>query len=266
MWTNRLANIAYLLAGFGGLYVLARLDAGNRSHLLIVISSVLLYAAVGPRVINIFPKNNFDVSPYSPCHAGYFAIKRIIDVLFSFMLLLILAPVFVIVSIIVRIGGSGPVIYRRKAIGKNGKIFGMLKFRSIQGDADQILLQNTDDIRIHQKVKEDRRIDRLGRGLRVYSLDELPQLFNVLAGNMSLVGPRPIHPDEILDYGHAIELYMAVTPGITGLWQVGCRDLSFEERVKFDTRYLQIRSLITDLKLLLQTVPAVIRRTGRDYL
>ena len=266
VWKNRLLNGLYILAIVCSLYIIGRLDNPVRSHMLLAISALLVYAAVGPRIIQVFPKNKNDVSPYSPCHAGYFVIKRIIDIVFSFVLLLLLTPVFAIICIAVRISGQGPVIYRRKAIGRNGKIFEMLKFRSMVADADQILLQKSElntSIRNQHKLKEDPRIDQVGKWLRIYSLDELPQLLNVLAGNMSLIGPRPLHPDEAYDYGHAIELYMAVTPGMTGLWQVSGRwDLSFEERVKLDTRYLQERGLATDLKLLIRTIPAVLRRTG----
>lgn len=266
MLKNRLAHIVVVLGTLCAFYLITKLEMFSHLHLYLGLFAMLLYSAVGPRVIHVFPNHESDVSPYSPCHIGYFEIKRLIDILLSVVFLLIGMPLFVFISIAIRLGGSSSVIYRRKAIGRNGKIFDMLKFRSTVADSDQILLQNIElgeIIRVHHTTEENPEISRVGTWLRAYSLDELPQLVNVLAGNMSLVGPRPIHPDEAREYGHAIELYMAVTPGITGLWQISRRwELSFADRVKLDAKYMHERGLSTDIKLLVKTFSAVVRRNG----
>lgn len=197
------------------------------------------------------------------------AIKRIFDIVISAFLLILLFLPMLVIYLLVRIDG-GPAIYVHERIGYNGQMFGCLKFRSMKVGAQEILnnylTKNNDafkEWKDTQKLQFDPRITRLGKILRTTSLDELPQLFNVLYGSMSLVGPRPITVDEIEKYDKYIEIYKQVRPGITGLWQISGRsNTSYEYRVGLDVWYIKNRSLLYDLAILIKTISVVLSRKG----
>jgi Undecaprenyl-phosphate galactose phosphotransferase WbaP len=186
------------------------------------------------------------------------------------LLLFLLAPLFAVVCLAIKATDSGPILFRQTRVGKDGKYFGCLKFRTMVCDADATLrehLARDDAARREweetQKLKSDPRITRIGAFLRKSSLDELPQFLNVLAGDMSLVGPRPIVPSETVRYGDYLEYYLAVRPGITGLWQVSGRSMTtYAERVSLDARYVQNWGLLRDFAILAMTVPVVLTRRG----
>lgn len=195
--------------------------------------------------------------------------KRSFDIVAALALLIVLAPIFLLLALLVRRDG-GPVFFRHTRIGRNGQRFHCLKFRTMVPDAEQRLArllaedaQAAAEWAQSFKLRHDPRITPVGRFLRKTSLDELPQLLNVLAGSMSLVGPRPIVEDELRRYGEAAALYLMLRPGLTGMWQInGRNDTSYDERVRFDAWYALNRSLWTDTKILVATVPAVMRKRG----
>jgi exopolysaccharide production protein ExoY len=196
--------------------------------------------------------------------------KRLGDISIAFLALVLLGPVMAVICIVIRRSDPGPILFRQTRIGKAGREFKCYKFRTMVLDAERILnehLEQDESARrewgTSQKLTVDPRITPLGSFLRKTSLDELPQFFNVLAGDMSLVGPRPIVRDEIPKYGDKIRYYLAVRPGITGLWQVSGRsDCSYPERVALDTRYVSEWSLKADIIILLKTIPAVLLQAG----
>jgi len=205
-----------------------------------------------------------------------FIVKRLLDLVVSVLALLLLAPVFGIVAMLVKIDG-GPVFFRQTRVGLNGREFRMLKFRSMCVDAEarlkDLLAQNEKASGVTFKMKNDPRITRIGRWLRKSSLDELPQFWNVLQGDMSLVGPRPPIPREVALYSLADRRRLLVKPGITGFWQVGERRgglfeigdrnaIDFPEQVRLDVRYIESQSLGKDLWLLAKTVPAILFGKG----
>jgi lipopolysaccharide/colanic/teichoic acid biosynthesis glycosyltransferase len=192
-------------------------------------------------------------------------LKTGIDRIGAAILLLLLSPVLCFVAALVAIDGGRPIIYRRRVVGKGGE-FNAFKFRTMRRDADTILATNPilkADFERSFKLKNDPRLTRLGFFLRKFSLDELPQLFNVLKGQMSLVGPRMITLAELEKYGENKELLLTVKPGITGYWQVnGRQEVSYDERVRMDMYYIRNWSLWMDIKLLLLTPLKVLRKEG----
>jgi exopolysaccharide biosynthesis polyprenyl glycosylphosphotransferase len=191
--------------------------------------------------------------------------KAVIDRIGALVLLVLLAPVLFVAAVAVRCS-RGSVFYRQQRLGKNGEPFTMVKFRSMVVDADRL---RSDLVDIDTgagpmfKIRNDPRVTRVGRVLRRYSIDELPQLFNVLAGSMSLVGPRPPLPEEITSYDEAARRRLLVRPGMTGLWQVSGRsDLSWVEAVRLDLTYVENWSLLTDALIVMRTVRAVLRGSG----
>ncbi|MEU3777168.1 sugar transferase [Streptomyces sp. NPDC032472] len=193
-------------------------------------------------------------------------LKAVTDRLGAALLIVLLAPVFVAVALTVRLDSPGPIVYRQTRIGRGGKPFTMAKFRTMVTDAERLRHQltgtNEQDGRMF-KIRRDPRITRVGRVLRRYSLDELPQLFNVVQGHMSLVGPRPPLPDEVAGYDEVELRRLAVKPGLTGLWQVSGRsDLSWDETVALDLRYVDNWSPSVDLGVLCRTVGAVVAGRG----
>lgn len=194
-------------------------------------------------------------------------LKRAIDIAGSLAALVLLSPLLAAIGIAIKVDSRGPVLYRSLRVGKRGKTFTFYKFRTMIENADELkraveYLNQRDAIIF--KVPNDPRITRLGRFLRKYSLDELPQLWNVLKRDMSLVGPRPPVPEECERYKLEHLRRLDVTPGITGLWQVaGRRDASFEKYVEFDLQYIEGWSLWTDIKILLRTVPSVLQGEGQ---
>lgn len=192
--------------------------------------------------------------------------KTLLDYALTLPALALLSPVFALIALLVRFDSPGPIFYRRRVMGRGGTQFDAFKFRTMFVDGDTILARHPEllaELQRDQKLRNDPRVTRVGRWLRKYSLDELPQLFNVLAGQMSLVGPRMISPPELARYGDAAADLLSVKPGITGLWQVSGRsDLAPQERVRLDLQYVHSRSFWLDLKLLLLTIPAIVRGRG----
>lgn len=194
------------------------------------------------------------------------AAKLILEVLLSAIAVLILSPLLVALALIVKLDSPGPALYRRRVMGLGRTQFDALKFRTMHVNGDALLDQYPElkaQLARDHKLRNDPRVTRSGRWMRKLSLDELPQLFNVLRGQMSLVGPRMISPPELVRYGDDADELLTVRPGITGLWQVSGRsDLDRGDRVKLDLQYVRTRTLGMDLKLLLLTIPAVIRGQG----
>ena len=196
----------------------------------------------------------------------YYASKRLIDISLSVLGILLLIPVLLIIAVCIKLDDGGPILHFREIIGQRGRRFFALKFRTMRPDADAYLAKHPELMRKYQqnmKLERDPRITKVGRFLRKTSLDELPQLFNVLVGQMSLVGPRIIHPSELPRYGEWAPKRLSVRPGITGLWQIsGRQHISYDERVLFDMRYIDNRSCVTDLTILLKTFRVFIVHTG----
>jgi exopolysaccharide biosynthesis polyprenyl glycosylphosphotransferase len=193
-------------------------------------------------------------------------LKRILDILVSSAVLLVSWPLMLVIAVAIKLNSPGPVFYRRRVVGVSGKFFDALKFRTMYVDADERLARDAElrnEFEQNYKLKNDPRVTPVGRLLRRASLDELPQLFNVLRGQMSLVGPRMITSEERARYGKWRMNLSTVKPGITGLWQVSGRsDVSYEDRVKLDMHYIRNYSIWLDLHLLWQTVPAVLKGHG----
>lgn len=195
---------------------------------------------------------------------------RLSDITISVIALVCLLPVMVIVAVMVRSDG-GSAIFSQVRVGKRGELFYCLKFRTMAQDAGERLrhmLETDPDAERewaeNQKLRRDPRITRLGRLLRTTSLDELPQLLNVIRGEMSLVGPRPVVPEEIARYGRCARYYYRVRPGLTGLWQVqGRNDVSYRRRVALDRTFVKSRSVKLYFTILVMTVPAVLGLTGQ---
>jgi lipopolysaccharide/colanic/teichoic acid biosynthesis glycosyltransferase len=190
--------------------------------------------------------------------------KQVIDFCVSLTLLALLSPVFVVVAVLVRLDSKGPIFFFQRRCGREGREFRMLKFRTMVVNAEELKghLRNEIDGPMF-KVARDPRVTRIGRLLRSFSLDELPQLVNVLRGEMSLVGPRPLAREEMAENSAWMEGRLSVKPGITGLWQIKARaSRKFSDWVAYDLEYVARRSLLGDLKILLLTIPAVIWRRG----
>lgn len=192
--------------------------------------------------------------------------KRLFDVVVSCVLIIVTLPLMAILAAAVKLDSPGPVLFRQNRVGMGGAEFAMLKFRSMVVDAEQQLAKLADRNEgngVLFKIRNDPRITRSGRFLRKYSLDELPQLFNIFAGSMSLVGPRPPLPQEVAGYEHDVRRRLLVKPGLTGLWQVSGRsNLSWQDSVRLDLYYVENWSLAGDLVIILRTVRAVFHSTG----
>jgi len=200
--------------------------------------------------------------------AQQFVIKRIVDVIGAVIGLALLAPIFVVLAAIIKLDSRGPVIFRHRRVGTGGRPFRMLKLRTMIDGAEEMKplvahLNHSGDPRLF-KIPNDPRVSRVGKWMRRWSLDELPQLFNVLRGEMSLVGPRPFPESDFTEYQIHHFKRLGAKPGITGLWQVSGRSdiVDFEEVVNLDIRYVRDWSLVLDLKILVKTIPAVVRRQG----
>jgi lipopolysaccharide/colanic/teichoic acid biosynthesis glycosyltransferase len=194
------------------------------------------------------------------------ALKTVMDYGLTLVGLLLIGPVMLVLALIVRLDSPGPVIYRRRVIGRGGKQFDAFKFRTMRIDGEAILANRPDlqaELAANHKLTHDPRITGCGHWLRKLSLDELPQLFNVLRGEMSLVGPRMISPPELARYGDYARELVTVKPALTGLWQVSGRsNLAPGERVALDIQYVRTRTVWMDALLLLQTIPAVLKGRG----
>lgn len=198
-----------------------------------------------------------------------YAIKRFIDVAVGSILIISLSPLFLLVALLICLDG-GPLLSRDVRLGRHLRSFSCWKFRSMMPGAEQVLEEylsyNAEDAQLwarERKLAFDPRITTVGRVLRKTSLDELPQLFNVLRGDMSLVGPRPVTRDELAYYGASIGCYASVKPGMTGLWQVSGRsEIGYEARVVLDRCYANVHNVVMDLAILLRTPGAVLSRRG----
>ena len=193
--------------------------------------------------------------------------KRTLDVVLSGIALVLLSPLFLLIAILIKLEDRGPVFFTQTRVGQFGREFRMLKFRSMCMDAEQrlkdLLANNQHKQGVTFKLKNDPRITRAGRILRKFSLDELPQFYNVFKGDMSLVGPRPPVPREVALYSQADRRRLAVKPGITCIWQVSGRaEIDFRGQVQLDVQYIESQRLATDLRILAKTVPAVISGKG----
>ncbi len=197
---------------------------------------------------------------------AYAGLKRLVDYAVVIPALLVLWPLFLGLAIAVKLDSSGPIVYRRRVLGRDGRVFDAFKFRTMYVNGDDILAQYPAlkaELDRNYKLKKDPRVTRVGNFLRKYSLDELPQLFNVLFQDMSLIGPRMIAPEEIEKYGSYGPDLLAVMPGITGLWQVSGRsNTTYDERVKLDMQYVHNWSVLLDIKILFRTFPAVAKGDG----
>jgi lipopolysaccharide/colanic/teichoic acid biosynthesis glycosyltransferase len=193
-------------------------------------------------------------------------IKRSGDIIFSLAVLSLGSPLFIVLALMVKLTSPGPVFYVQQRVGRDYRSFGCIKFRTMRRDADRILSRILDEspelreeFRHDFKLRNDPRITRIGRFLRRSSLDELPQFLNVLRGEMSVVGPRPIVRQELPRYGERMEEVLSVRPGLTGLWQVsGRNNLSYRQRVLLDLRYARHRSLRLDLLIILRTIGVIL--------
>lgn len=200
-------------------------------------------------------------------HGSRRVVKTLVDKVVAATALVLMLPLLLAIAVAVRCDSRGPVLYRQERVGKGGRPFVMLKFRSMVDGAHAMReagsADNLNGDGLLYKVRDDRRITRVGHLLRRYSLDELPQLLNVLGGSMSLVGPRPPLPDEVALYDSSVQRRLLVTPGLTGLWQVSGRsDLTWDESVRLDLRYVENWSLSLDLMILWKTLSTVVRARG----
>ncbi|WP_163511511.1 sugar transferase [Fodinicola acaciae] len=232
----------------------------------VIVAGALLDVA-GPRTslrpIDGLPMLHLD---HAELTGSRWVVKRLFDVFFASLLLLFAMPLLAALAVAIRHGSPGPAFFRQTRVGKDGETFTILKLRTMYADAERRL----DELAPHNehdgllfKIRHDPRVTPLGRWLRRFSVDELPQLFNVVAGQMSLVGPRPPLPSEVAAYPDDLMRRLVVKPGVTGLWQVSGRaDLSWEDSMRLDLRYVENWSLTLDLVVLLRTITAVIRSAG----
>ena len=197
--------------------------------------------------------------------------KRAFDLVFGSLMLVASAPLMLVVAFAVFFDTGGPIFFRQERVGRHGRNFLVFKFRSMIADAESRLLESEElfghylagDFKISHI--DDPRVTRIGKFLRRTSLDELPQLLNVLTGDMSLVGPRPVRPDELERYKHRRSVYLSLRPGMTGIWQISGRcTIKFPRRAELDEQYAERCSLPTDLKILLRTPWAVVRGMGAN--
>ncbi len=204
----------------------------------------------------------------SPPIGGTF--KRFFDITAALAGLTVISPLFLMLILLVKFSDGGKVFYGHRRIGRSGRVFHCLKFRTMVEDGDAVLAaylarnpQEREEWLATRKLQNDPRVTRVCAVLRKLSLDELPQIFNILRGEMSFVGPRPVVRDELKMYGTSASFYLKSRPGLTGLWQVsGRNDVSYQARVAFDRHYVENWSFVFDLKILIRTVPAVFSSRG----
>lgn len=225
-----------------------------------------VYLADGLRPSNARPS----VAQPRSINLGEAMLWRLFDVLVASAILMFMLPFLIVLAIVTYLGDPGPIFYRHRRIGCRGRYFGCLKFRTMKVDGDAILkehLQSNLAARFEwertRKLRRDPRVTPIGAIVRKLSLDEFPQLLNVLAGDMSIVGPRPIVEQEVLRYGPYFEYYCQVRPGLTGIWQTSGRsDTSYQQRVDMDVSYVERKGIVLDAWLLLKTLPAVMLARG----
>ena len=194
------------------------------------------------------------------------SIKRLFDIVFALFILIVFSPLYLILMVTIALNSQGPVFYVQQRVGKNHQPFNCIKFRTMVHNADEILetmMEDSEQMRqefqTSFKLKQDPRITKIGKFLRLTSLDEFPQFWNVLKGEMSVIGPRPLVPEELSRYGRKINTVLKIRPGITGLWQVsGRNDIPYHKRIKIDVYYATSHSWILDLWIIYKTVGVII--------
>lgn len=197
----------------------------------------------------------------------YISIKRILDVVISIISIILLFPVFLIIGIIIKTDSKGPVFFAHQRIGKNGEEFKLYKFRTMYNNAEDMIKkftpEQTKEWKEHYKLTDDPRITKVGKFLRESSLDELPQIFNIFKGDLSLIGPRPVIKDELEKYEKNKSKFLSLTPGLTGYWQVNGRsNTTYEERMKMELYYVDNISFLLDLKIFFKTFKAIAKKDG----
>jgi lipopolysaccharide/colanic/teichoic acid biosynthesis glycosyltransferase len=198
---------------------------------------------------------------------GYLIAKRVFDIVSSACLLAVIWPVFAIIALAIKLDSEGPVFYKHKRVGQDGKELYLYKFRSMVTNADAMIARFTDaeqkEWRENYKLTHDPRITRVGRFLRKTSLDELPQVFNILEGSLSVVGPRPVIGEELEKYGENKPKFLSAKPGLTGYWQASARSCcSYEQRMNMELYYVERANFLWDLRIIWQTVLPVIQGKG----
>lgn len=197
----------------------------------------------------------------------YIKIKRVIDVILVSVALILLSPLFVIIAIAIKIDSKGPVFFAHKRIGKNGKIIKLYKFRSMVINAEELIKSFTPEqmreYKENYKLTNDPRITKVGKFLRKTSLDELPQLINIINGDLSIIGPRPVVADELEKYGVNKDKFLSVTPGLTGYWAANGRsNTTYEQRMEMELYYIDNLSLKMDIKVFFKTILSVLKKEG----
>jgi lipopolysaccharide/colanic/teichoic acid biosynthesis glycosyltransferase len=199
-------------------------------------------------------------------YQSYRALKRVVDIVVSLGALILFSPVFLVLTLCIAAADGFPVLFRQRRLGENGVMFSMLKFRSMVKNAEEVLKRDPvlyEEFKTNFKLKSDPRILPIGKFIRKTSLDELPQLINVLRGDMSIVGPRPIIEKELEMYGDKKDIYLSMKPGCAGLWQCSGRsETSYEERVALDEQYYVTASIRNDIKILVMTFLAILKKEG----
>ena len=197
----------------------------------------------------------------------YKKVKRIMDVILSTIGLIVLLPVFAIIALIIKIESKGPIFFKHTRIGKNGKIIKIYKFRTMVENAEELIKKFTPEqmkeFKENYKLTNDPRITKVGDFLRKTSLDELPQLLNIIKGELSIIGPRPVVQEELEKYGANAEKFLSVTPGLTGYWAANGRScIDYEQRMEMELFYVDNLSLKMDIKIFFRTILSVIKREG----
>ena len=197
----------------------------------------------------------------------YVKVKRIMDVVLATMGLIILAPVFAIIALAIKIESKGPVFFKHTRIGKNGEIIKLYKFRSMVQNAEDLIQKFTPEqmkeFKENYKLTDDPRITKIGNFLRKTSLDELPQLLNIIKGELSIIGPRPVIQEELEKYGDNAQKFLSVTPGLTGYWAANGRsDTTYEQRMEMELYYVDNLSMKLDIKIFFKTILSVLKREG----
>ena len=197
----------------------------------------------------------------------YIKIKRVIDVILASVALILLSPLFAIIAIAIKIDSKGPVFFAHKRIGKNGKIIKLYKFRSMVINAEELIKSFTPEqmreYKENYKLTNDPRITKVGKFLRKTSLDELPQLINIINGDLSIIGPRPVVTDELEKYGVNKDKFLSVTPGLTGYWAANGRsNTTYEQRMEMELYYIDNLSLKMDIKVFFKTILSVLKKEG----
>lgn len=197
----------------------------------------------------------------------YIILKNILDKIIAIILLIILIPLMLIIAVLIKLDSKGKVIFKHKRLGKNGKIIYVYKFRTMQNNAEELINNFTPEqkkeFKEKFKLKNDPRVTKIGKKLRKLSLDEIPQLINVLKGELALVGPRPITEEEIKKYGKNKEKFLSIKPGVVGAWTANGRsNTDYETRIKLELKYIENINFKNDVKIIYKTVIAVLKRDG----